>query len=332
MARAGAGRSADAAAAAFLRGFSVGDRTAATYAANWAAFSRYCMRRGRCALPANTNTVVNFVGWQWRRGSVKAASLKPMLAAVRKAHLAAGYANACDDTRVREAKAGFRRADLQFRPSCERVRAPLPARLAWTLARRALDAPAARRQRLTALVCQFWWMRRSSDVARLAVGEVEARLDGSTHYVVPRHKTEAARGLLARSLPPPRPEDARPDGEPDLPHFLLQRLLGDLAHLPVSARLFTTCRAQVAAKLFSAWLLEELRLMGIVAPVGTFYASHSLKSGGATAANAAGVPRGAIAELSATTERTLAASYISALAPPTDYDRVFFGRLLPPSV
>lgn len=169
-------------------------------------------------------------------------------------------------------------------------------------------------------------MRRSSDVARLAVGEVEARLDGSTHYVVPRHKTEAARGLLARSLPPPRPEDARPDGEPDLPHCLLQRLLGDLAHLPVSARLFTTCRAQVAAKLFAAWLLEELRLMGIVAPVGTFYASHSLKSGGATAANAAGVPRGAIAELSATTERTLAASYISALAPPTDYDRFFFLR------
>eukprot|EP00170_Pyropia_yezoensis_P003836 contig_16033_g3847 len=147
-----------------------GEDNPATYAANWVAFSRYCMRRGQCALPANTNTVVNFVGWQWRRRSVKAASLKPMLAAVRKAHLAAGFANPCDYPRVREAKAGFRQADLHLRPSCVRE----------------------------------------------------------------------------------------------------------------------------AAKLFSAWLLEELRLMRTVAPVGTLYASHSLKSGGATAANAAGGPRGAI--------------------------------------
>lgn len=289
-ARAGAGRSTDATAAAFLCCFSLGDSTATTYATNWAAFSHYCTRRGRCALPANTTTVANFVSWKWRWGSVKAASLKSTLAAVRKAPLAAGYANLCDDARVREANSGFRLADLQFRPSRERVRATLLARIAWALARRALGAPAARPRRLTELVCQFWSMRRAGDVARLAVGEVEPRSGGTTHYVAPRHKTEAARGILARSLLPSRPEDARTDGKPYLPHLLLRRLLGDLSHLHASASLFTTWGAQEAAKLFSAWLLKELRLMGTVAPVGTFYASHSLKSGGATAANAPGVP------------------------------------------
>jgi len=67
----------------------------------------------------------------------------------------------------------------------------------------------------------------------------------------------------------------------------------------------------------------------VTAPVGTIYASHSLKKGGATAANAAGVTRDAIAELANTTERTLAESYIPTLVVPSCYDRYFFGRLLP---
>lgn len=70
--------------------------------------------------------------------------------------------------------------------------------------------------------------------------------------------------------------------------------------------------------------------MGVAAPVGTFYASHSLKSREATTTHAVGVPRGAIAELFVTTERTLAATDISALTLPTDTDPFSLGRLLPP--
>lgn len=50
--------------------------------------------------------------------------------------------------------------------------------------------------------------------------------------------------------------------------------------------------------------------MGVVAPFGPFLASQSLKSGGATAVDAVGVPQGTISELSVTTKGTLAASYI----------------------
>jgi len=50
-----------------------------------------------------------------------------------------------------------------------------------------------------------------------------------------------------------------------------------------------------------------------------------LKSGGATTANSVGVPCGAIAELSATTKRTFAARYISALTRPSGFYRSFSG-------
>ena len=57
---------------------------------------------------------------------VKVSKLRSMHAAVRRALLAAGSPNPCDDARVREAKAGFRRADIECRLSPEPVRVPNP--------------------------------------------------------------------------------------------------------------------------------------------------------------------------------------------------------------
>jgi len=121
---------------------------------------------------------------------VKVSKLRSMHAAVRRALLAAGSPNPCDDARVREAKAGFRRADIECRLSPEPVRVPIRDRVARALARRALVATSERRRRRTALVGRFWWLRRGSGVEPLRVGEVKAQADGSTHYAVPPHETE----------------------------------------------------------------------------------------------------------------------------------------------
>ena len=254
-----------------------------------------------------------------------AASLKPIMAAIRKRHVAAGFSNPCDDEGVREAKAGFCRAGLDLRPVHKLRRLPLPAAVAWRLADLASRSPPARRRHLTAVVMQFWWMRRAGDITRLTLGDVDPRVDGSTHYKVPRHKTEVATGLLARSLP------RDPGPHLDLPHVLLARLVIELraAGRAPSARLFTSCAPPTASAVVTGWLRDGLRRLGVTPPVGTCYSSHSLKSGGATAANAVGVSRGAIAALSATTEVTLAANYISALCIPSVFDRYFFARLLP---
>ena len=301
------------------------DATAARYGGAWSRFAAYCCRRGRCALPASAETVLSYVGYLWRSRTVVASSLKPILAAVRKRHLAAGQPNPCDDVTVREAKAGFRRAGLAYRPVTKLARVPLPAAVAWQLAALAARSPTVRRHRLTAVVLQFWWMRRAGDITRLTLGDVDVRADGSTAYQVPRPKTEAESGMIARRMP------AAVHTGADLPHVLLMRLVADFraAGRPASARLFTTCRPDAASNLITAWLRDGLRRLGVTPAVGTVYASHSLKSGGATAANAAGVNRGAIAALSATTEQTLAASYISSLVVPSEFDRFFFARLLP---
>ena len=57
--------------------------------------------------------------------------------------------------------------------------------------------------------------------------------------------------------------------------------------------------------------------------------SYSLNKGGATAANAAGISRAAIFELSNTSERTLAENYIFALIVPFCTDWFFSSRLHP---
>jgi len=168
-------------------------------------------------------------------------------------------------------------------------------------------------------------MRRAGDITGPCVADVQLPADGRTCYRVPDHKTAARDRLIARTLPPAH------DGAYDVPRQLLARLLADLRSAGASAgtRLFTSCAARAASGNVTGWLRDGLVRLGVTAPVGTIYSSHSLKKGGATAANAAGVPRDAIAELANTTERTLAETYISTLVVPSWYDRYFFGRLLP---
>lgn len=266
-----------------------------------------------------------FLGHCWRQGSLVASSLRPMLAAIRKRHLAAGFLNLCDHEAVREAKSGYRRAGLALRPVTKTFRAPLPSHAAWKLARLAATAPPTLRRRLTALVMQFWLMRRAKDITRLALDDVDPRPDGSVSYTILHHKTAAHKGLITRTMP------AGAGGAADLPYVLITRLVRErrAAGYAASSRLFSACDARAASGLLTEWLRDGLARVAVTPAVGTCYASRSLKSGGATLANAAGVARGAIAELSATTERTLAESYISALTVPSRFDWFFFARLLP---
>jgi len=325
LARSALGGGPDGAAARLLRLWSVRASTADRFGGQWDAFDAYCRGRGRCSLPATTATIVEYVGHQWRCGSLVAASLKPMLAAVRKRHLGAGYGNPCDAAAVREAKAGFRRAGLLLRAQTKPNRIPLPSTVVWRLAMLACYSLKILRHRLTAVVFQFWWMQRAGDITGLCVADVQLPADGRTSYQVPDHKTAPRDRLIARTLPPAH------DGAYDVPRQLLARLLADLRSAGASAgnRLFNRCAARAASGIITCWLRDGLARLGVTAPVGTIYSSHSLKKGGATAANAADLPRDAIAELANTTERMLAESSIATLVVPSCSDRFFFGRLLP---
>lgn len=173
---------------------------------------------------------------------------------------------------------------------------------------------------------QFWLMRRAGDVTGLRICDIELHPDGRKSYRVPRHKTEVtgAGRLIAHTMPP------RTDGGVDLPHLLLSRLLADLTTLRVgrSARLFTACDTAAAAGTMTSWLLEGPRLLGVSPPVGRHYSSHSCRSGGATSARAAGCRRDAITQQARASERTMATSYIDALARPRVFDTYWYRRFL----
>ena len=162
----------------------------------WGRFAGYCGTHGLRALPASTETILAYVGHLGRRNSVVAVSLKPILVAIRKRHVAAGQPDPCDHASGREAKAGFRRAGLLYRPVIKLVRVPLPSAVALGLAELAMRSLQACRHRLTAVVLRFRWMRRASNITRLTLADVDVRADGSAAYQVPRHKTEADQGLI----------------------------------------------------------------------------------------------------------------------------------------
>jgi len=145
-------------------------------------------------VPATTATIVEYVGHKWRCGNRVATSLKLMLAAVRKRHLGAGYGNPRDAAAVREAKAGLRRADLLLRAQTKPNCIPLLSAVVWRLAMLACYSPKILRHRLTAVVLQFWWMRRAGDITGLCVADVQLPADGRTCYQVPDHKTALVTG------------------------------------------------------------------------------------------------------------------------------------------
>lgn len=91
LARSAPGGGADGKAAHFLRLKSDSAFTADRYCGRMATFATHSCARGACALPASTAMEMRYVGWQWRRGTIMENTLNPMLAAVRKRHLGAGY-------------------------------------------------------------------------------------------------------------------------------------------------------------------------------------------------------------------------------------------------
>lgn len=234
------------------------------YDGHWRRFSDYCARRGAPSLPVSTTTVVRYVGSLWRRGKVIAVSLKPLLAALRKRHLAAGFPNPCDADSVREAQSGFRRSGLVIRPQPSRAAVPLPSTTAWSLALVATSSPCVLRHRLTAVVCAFWWMRRAKDLIQFTLEDVDLRPDGRTCFIVRYHKTAAVDGPISRELP----RSDNPDA--DVPRQLLARLLADrrAADAGPGDRLFSDCHPKQASATLTAWLREGLARIGMSAPLG----------------------------------------------------------------
>lgn len=278
-------------------------------------------------MPASASTVGRYVAYLWLQGTVQPSSARTYLAPVRKRHLAAGFPNPCASDLVAEALDGFTNAWLDTH-GAKPKRIALPAAAAWRLAQLAYASrDRLVRLRLTAVVSHFFMCRRAQDVLNLRAADVRLSLDGGLSFQITRSKTDAKRPggeRIAHSYPPSSFESV-----PDLPILLLRRVLAEHAlHRRPCDRLFPA-PARDAGAVLSGWLRAGLHMLGVVAPVGSVYASHSCRSGGCTALRTVGKGLDAVAQWAGMTIETLTKSYNDALVVPSLEAHFFFGRLLP---
>jgi len=303
------------------------DVTAASYGTGWLRFCEFCAEGSYRALPAAPSTDGRYVAFLWLKGAVQPTSARTYLAAVRKRHIAAGYANPCVADVVSKALAGFSNEWLRIL-GAKLQRVALPAPFACTLAQLAYASPSATvRLRLTAVVRHFFMCRRAKDVLALAAADIALTPARGLSFQILRTKTDAKRPgdeRRAHSYPPSSFTTV-----PDRPILLLRRALAvHHRHLRPSDRLFWWTGSDPGSAL-SALLRAGLLLLGASTPVGCVYASHSCRSGGCTAMRTICVGLDTIAQWAGMSVETLTKSYNDALAPVTPEAHFFFSRLIP---
>ena len=277
--------------------------TISTYAARWAQFSNFCASRGLRSLPASAETVALFVTALYASGTVKPDSVGPYISAINTAHRDVLAAEPGGSTLVKQARAGWRRL-VCGDPGVQRDRRlPLPANVAMRVLREGLTLaqqnlpPLLKAQLLRPLVfvpLVFATLRRASSAVPLARDDVA--INAAEAIVRPR---VIKGGQLKATLPSPKrlpKQHCR-----DLYLLLLAwRVAQNNAF--AAARVTEPPRADAgsqwalpgdsradASALATAWLQEACARLGVKAPLGGKFTSHSLRKGGASAAYAVGV-------------------------------------------
>ena len=271
------------------------DSTSESYGRLFAAFAQYCDDEGVPALPATTATVISYVGYLAELGTWAASSMQPIFSAINDAHRSLELPPpACDSFFLKRVRTGLGR--LQAAESTTDSRTPLPAAavVSFIAAAEALPDTALRHLReysalaLTALFAgrqdssvhlrsadigftsSELWLRLSEKGKRQQAVRRVVRLPLSPS-AVHGHSSILPRvgALLARYF------SLRAELTPQTPEFAFQ--------LPGEQRPTTACMER--------WLAHALARCRVRAPPGFAYLGHSLRSLGASAMAAIGVPR-----------------------------------------
>ena len=268
-----------------------------SYDAAFARFRRFCRSRGVSPLPASQTTVLHFMV------SLFAASPRPSpstlavcLAAIGRAHRDCGYPSPVAGPLVADARRGFARLAapaatpllagasvaqpaLAARPV---VRVPLPLRIARAALQLFSFTSRATLRRDAALVlCGFLFMLRASSLVALRIGAVAV-----TDEALRLRVDVAKRGRGARFLSVPLQGDTACAVAVALAAFCRERARAS----PPGAPLFALPAAASPSAAVTAALSRVLDALGFRPPPDTAFSAHSLRSGGATAALAAGAP------------------------------------------
>jgi hypothetical protein len=304
------------AAAAAIMGQSLAPSTIASYQRLWELFVQFCRLAHRCSLPASPATVCAYLGSLFEGGRLRGSSIRPYIAAIGAQHRRLALFDPTSHSLVVLARRGFAAADARRRTGAPLRSAAYPAAAALSCLGSALRSGSSADLRYWGVVCLGFLLSArpasvlalTSDAVRLAPDAVYAELrvfKYGTSGFAPRvairiptaDESDPIRCLFRRLL-------AAFQGRPHAQWFVQRDLLGATA--------------------------AGLRAVGAIAPPGTHYTPRSLRSGGITAAYAAGVPLERIMRVSNhVSTAVVLRHYLDPLVAPTPAARVFFDRFLP---
>lgn len=301
--------------------------TTTSYDGKWLKFVHFCTTvqtdagfSPLCACPASSSTVLAYLGWLLDEGSVHAKSLQPYLSAINSFHADQGLDRPAVGHFVALARRGFDEIEGTLDPN-QATRQPLPASVAWAILCLGLSTPDMATLRLTTcVVLQFAFFARSDTGAQAQWGDV--RLDAFGLHWRERTKTLARTEPATLTVPPSasvspsildlfqRYRDTIGPRSPDSPLWMLP----------------SECRQPRPASV-EHWLQAALGILHITPPPGVSWSSHSLRSGGATAALSIGADVATIARWGLWKDLGSLQVYLDPLVGPSSEALAFFGHL-----
>ena len=289
----GEGPDADTAIRLLARG---APTTLASYDSKWARFQEYCDAHGRSCLPAEPSTCALYVAHIANKGTVRASSLQPYLSAINWVHkdimlTADGPATGPLLTRLRQ---GLAIEQAQEPAVAANVRVALPADVAWRALQKGLSMHTVKTleharvlRACTAVALGFLTMGRADTTVHLRPGDIF--WDKNMLYITLQHEKGRSRraDFAARTVTFP----VNPTNLPLL-HLLhaWHKFRDSWGHGNVYFGLKGERAPTSPSAALSAWLILVCQLLDVHPPPGCTWSSHSLRKGGASAANAIGVP------------------------------------------
>jgi len=257
---------------------------------------------------------------------VHTRSLQPYMSAINQAHVDFVFAVPAVGQLLRLARRGF--GEVEGGSSLAPVRrTPLPASVIWRALHLGLETNEPRLVRACAcVVFQFLWFCRADTGIQLR----EAHVGVSEFGITLNERGKTISRHVAAPVSRPFDSDWDPDG---LVLALLLRWRHPRGAVPADAFFWAFDYEDVASPAWSsalvnAWLQEVLAALNVEAPVGCSWSSHSLRSGGASAAFALGVDLLVIMSWGLWASLDSLHLYVDVLVRADEAAGLFFGHLL----
>ena len=269
--------------------------TAQGYGHLFARFAEYCDEEGVSALPATTATVISYIGHLAELGTWAASSMQPIFSAINDAHRSLELdPPACDSFFLKRVRTGLGRVQAAVTTTDARTPLPAEAVLAFIDAAEALPDTELRHLReYAALALTALFAGRQDSSVHLRSGDIGIESGELWLRLSEKGKRQQSVRRIVRLPLSPSSVDGHASALPRVGallarYFALRALVSPLPpefafQLPGEQRPTTACMER--------WLDHALTRCRIRPPPGFAYLGHSLRSLGASAMAAIGVPR-----------------------------------------